>query len=346
MHGASRVRKPWLAKGALVMFLLAAAGAAGYAAWPRMAPFWQEWSSTRAAHASKPGFSDAAARASVAGVEAEWNLFDKQTGARLARAYIANERISQAERVPLVEGAPATLPAFVLGEDRRIEPLLVPAGTAHAGQAVGGKWTSKGVIVSETGAVLTAAPGQQPWDAPHHWTAEESAGALLVLESLKIAQVVPLAATQFPRGAPSESGFLAGQLPEDMQGDVRGRRVSRGDLRVEGELVVQVVVGVGIPLAGIRVPLLDNGGTRPKDSQLVWVVGNEIEAGEIQHAPAEGLISVRASHCGEGGVVFDQDGRVLALCIPNAHSKTGAGLAVPIRRGLVLIGGATDGLPK
>ncbi len=207
-------------------------------------------------------------------------------------------------------------------------------------------------------------PDQRPWKAAWRWMAEEPAGALLVLESLKITQVVPIAATQFPRWAPAESGFFAEQLPADLQGDVRGRRISRGDMRVgvtasiaasgrtleaklagESSRVWLAAVEPGFPLKGVRVPPLDDGAFRPKKSQPVWMVGDDIEAGEIEEAPAVGLMALRASRCGEGGVVFDRDGRVLALCIPDANTNTGAGVAVPIRRGLILLGGATDGEP-
>jgi hypothetical protein len=360
--GKGGTPKPWFAKGVLVAFLLVAAGAAGYAARSRTALLWRDWHTARAERPTKPGFTPAAALASVASVEGEWSVFDKQSARRLARAYIANERVSHAERVPLLEGAPARLPAFVVGPGRRIEPLLVAAGTAQAGQAVGGKWTSKGVIVSQTGALLIAAPDQRSWNAGCHWTAGESAGALLVLESQTIAQVVPLAAAQFPPCAPDQPGFFAEQLPEALHGDVRGRRVSGGDLRIavttyinaSGQTLKAGLVGEssgiwfastqsGIPLAGIRVPPFDRDATRLNSGQPVWVVGREIEAGELRNTTGEDRIALWGARCREGGVVFDQDGRVLALCIPDSHLSTQASLAIPIRRGLVLLGGITDG---
>jgi hypothetical protein len=344
-----------------MILLLAAAGAAGFVVWFQFAPLWADRRSAQAGHESKAKFTAPGALASVASVAAEWNVFDKETGTRLARAYIANERISRTARVPLVEGAPATLPVFVLAANRRIEPLLVPVGTPHTGQAVGGKWASKGVFVAETGAVLTAAPSQRPWNTTWHWIAEEPAGALLVLESLKIKQVVPLAAAQFPRWVPAESGFFAEGLPANLEGDLRGRLVSRSDLRVDvtadigasGRMLKAKVtaessgiwlasVQPGMALAGSRVPPLDDGTSRPKNRQQVWVIGDKIEAGEIRSAPADGLMELRTSRCGEGGVVFDQEGRVLGLCVPDAQSETGAGIAVPIRLGLVLLGGAPD----
>jgi hypothetical protein len=390
IEGASRAHMRRLSGGALIILALAGAGAAGYAARARVAQLWLEatgyavarvtplwrnaglyaatriaplWRNWRNPHAppDKPKFTAAAALASVANIEMEWNVFDKQTGAPLALAYIANERVSQSERVPLVEGAPAALPAFVVGSDRRIEPLLIPAGAPHAGQAVRGKWTSKGVLVSETGAVLTAAPDQRPWNAPWRWTAEEPAGALLVLDSLKITQVVPLAAAQFPRWTPAESGFFAEQAPENLQNDVRGRRVSRSDLRVEATAGITasgrmlkakpaaessgiwlVAIEPSAPLTGVRAMSLDHRITLPRKGEPIWVVGDAVEAGEIQDAPQEDLIALRVSRRGEGGVVFDHDGQVLALCVPDAHSNTGAAVAVPIRRGLGLLNGSID----
>lgn len=340
-------------KQTLIALLLVAAGAAGYVGWARMAPIWR----ARPHPATKPRFDPAKAFASVAAVEATWRLIDKQTGIRLTRAYIANERLSPAAHFPLVEGASASLPLFILGEDRRIEPVLVAFGATHAAGAVGGNWKSKGVIVSETGALLTAGPLQQPWDLPGQWAVEDTAGALLVVESMRITQVVPLAATQFPRWPPAESGFLAEDLPKDIAGVVRGRRVSNRDLRVE------VTAGVGVGgrileskltpvstnlwlgaiqpssiVAGSYTSLLAGEEAQPKDRQPVWVVGDQIETGEIKHAPVNGPITLSAAGCHEGGVVFDEGGRVLALCVPNNH-----GTAVPIRPAQILSGGATDG---
>jgi pSer/pThr/pTyr-binding forkhead associated (FHA) protein len=362
--GPRRARKRRFLRWAITLFLLAAAGAAGgYTAWNELEPFWRDWRKAQARREVTARFAPSTALTSVGGVEAKWNVFEKQTGARLARAYIPNLRSRQAPRIPLVEAPLTSLPVFVLGADRRIEPLLVPAETAHAGPAVGGKWRSKGVIVSERGAVLTAAPTPYPWKTAIDWTAEEPAGVLLVLESLKITQVVPLAAAQFPRWAPAEPGFFAEHLPPDLEGDVRGRRVSGSDLRVEVTVGITAsgqtmtaklaaessglwlaVAQRSFSLPGVRVSQLDDAATHSKNGQRVWVVSDQIAAGKIRDARADGLLQVEASrYSEEGGVVFDHDGRVLALCIPGARSTTGAGLAVPVHRGLSLSGGAPDG---
>ena len=372
--GVNRARWLRFTGRAFIALALAGAAAAGYAARARVPPLWRKaagyaiarvtplWRNWR--HTWRPPdkakFTPDAALASVANVEMEWSVFDKQTGAPLSRAYMINERISQPEQVPLVEGAPATLPVFVVGADRRIEPLLVPAGALHAGEAVGGKWTSKGVVVSETGAILTAAPAQRPWDAPWNWANKESAGALLVLDSLRITHVVPLAATQFPRWTPAESGFLAEQIPENLQGDLRGRRLSRSDLGIrtasigasgrmlkatpsaESSGLWLVAVEPGGPFTGIQALALHNGATLPRKGQPVWVVGDAVVAGEIQDVSEEGPPELKISHCGGGQVVFDRDGHVLALCVPGAGPNTAAGAAVPIRRGLDLSDESTN----
>jgi hypothetical protein len=360
-RGRQSKRKRRYIIGVFLIFLLLAASAAGYVAWPQVSPLWQEWRHAQAARQVTNKFTPSAALASVASVEAEWNIFDRQTGTRLARAYIANERVSHAARIPLIEGAPATLPVFVLGPDRKIEPLLIPAGTPPAGSAIAGKWRSKGVIVSESGAVLTAAPRHSPWSIATHWKAEEPAGALLVLASTRITQVVPLAATQFPRWTPAESGFFAEELPADLDGDIRGRRLSRKDIRIaitadiaisaksvkakltaESSGIWLASIQSDASLAGVRVPPLSDAAPHSKLGQRAWVVSDEVEAAEIQNARVEGLLELRTSRCAEGGVVFDHDGRVLALCIPEANSQAGTGIAIPIRHGLALLGGAAN----
>jgi pSer/pThr/pTyr-binding forkhead associated (FHA) protein len=400
--GNHPLRNGWLGKWTLVILLIGAAGAAGYAAWIRVTPVWWEW---RAAHAAREAAAKsiaAAALASVANIEFEWSVFDKQTGARLSLAYIPNERMSQAAPVPLLEGAPDTLPAFVLGPDRRVEPLLVPVGSAHAGKAFGGKWTSKGLIVSSTGAVLTASPDLRPWNTPRYWTPEQPAGALLAAESrtaesMTVTQVVPLAASQFPRWTSAESAFFAEQLlrnshktgavssapPEELpssspvwqraaapfalptgsQYDVHGRQVSSSDLgvdvtatvaasgrtlkaRLSGEssgIWLAAVEAEGPPLQGVRMPQLENAATLPRNKHLVWVIGSEIETAEILGTTEDGRIELQASGCIQGGVVFDQNGHVLALCVPGSRSKTGAGIAIPIRFAVDLLGGAANG---
>jgi len=358
---SKRASEPWFAKGVLVMFLLVGVGAVGYAARTGTVFLWRDWHTTRAERPPKPTFTPAAALASVAGTEGEWNAFDKQTGARLARAYIAIERIALADRLPLLEGAPASLPAFVLGEDHRIEPLLVTAGTAHAGQAVGGRWSSRGVIVSPAGSVLTPAPDQRSWNGACHWKSEESAGVLVVLESQKITQVVPLAAAQFPPCAPDRPGFLATQLPEGLQGEVNGRRLSSDDLRIvvtarvtaSGQAAPADLVGESsglwllsmqsrLPLANLRIAPLDDAPVHSMDGRPVWAVGSAIEAGELRNTTAEGRIALHGARCGGGGIVFDQKGRVLALCSPDPHPQTEPGFVIPIHRSLLLSGRTTD----
>jgi hypothetical protein len=327
-----------------------------------MPAFWQNWQRAQTAAAAKPKFTAAAALASVATVETEWNVLDPRTGARLARGYVGNERIPSGEKLPLVEGAPTALPAFVLSEDRRMEPLLVRAGTALAGRPVGGKWSAKGAIVSETGATLAPAPDRKPWNAPYSWPADEPVGALFVLEAGRVKQVVPLAAPQFPRWVPAESGWIAEQDSDELHGDLRGRRVWSADLRVEvsfnitasGRTLKAKAVDespgfllaapqFGAPLDGIHVPPFDDGATGPRNSRAIWLVGSQVEAGTIEDAPAEGVVRLNASLCQNGGVVFDDEGRVLALCSLDPRANTGNSTAVPVRRGLDLLKGAGHG---
>jgi FHA domain len=352
-----------LVKAASVLLLSGVAGAGGYQAWAKITPLWREWQSAEARRISQTGFTLAAAAASVVDVDAHWSVLDKNTGARLAQAYIANERTSPDERLPLIEGGPASLPVFVMAESRRIEPLLVPATSTHAGQIVEGKWRSKGVIVSEAGTVLTAAPRRQPWNTTWHWMVEETAGALLVLESQKVTQVVPLAAAQFPDWRPASSGFVDEHPPDNFSSELGGHNVSQDDLRVEvtasihaGGRTWKTELGsqspgvwlapaqVESPLSGIPLPRLN--GSPPKDNQRVWVVGNEVEPGEIRGASSDGLIALRSSHCSDGGIVFSRDGAVLALCIPDTGAKAGIAFAVPIHRVVALLSGSGNGLSQ
>jgi hypothetical protein len=355
-HASRRARRSWFVKAALVILICAAGGAAGYRNWPRTVLLWRQWRSAQAHRVVKPEFNRAAASASVVDIAAEWRVIDQRTGVRLARAEMANAHAAGAESLPLVEGGAESLPLFVLGADGRLEPLLVPAGTLHAGPIIQGEWKCKGVVVSEAGAVLAAGPSQ-PWDATYRWPLEETAGALVVLEGQEIARVAPLAAGQFPNWTLGESGFLAEQLPEGLHGELRGRRVGHDDVRAEVTATVRHAgrayqtqlmgepsgfwYGIAppeMPPAGIRAPPF----AYPLARQPVWVVGDEIEKAVLQDGGAQRL--TLSSRCRGGGVVFDREGRVVALCIPGQEARPA--MAIPVRRGLDLLSGAKDGLSK
>jgi hypothetical protein len=354
--GQGHERKIGLAMRAFAILGPITFAAAAYLAWANMPPVRRNW---RQEQSAGPRFTAASALASVATVEGEWSVLDKRTGARLSRAYVGNGRVSGDEKLPLIDGAPAALPAFVLLEDRRMEPLLLPAGAAPDGRTVGGRWTVKGVIVSETGAALAPAPDRKPWNATYSWAADEPAGALFVLESGRIKQVVPLAAAQFPRWTPAQSGWLAEQVPEGWNGEMPGRRVSSDDLRVEVSVstatsgrpwkanvhesdgFLLAVPQFDVPSAIAHAPVLGVDGAGPRSGQAVWVVGDHVEAGRIEGAAEDGLLHLNAPLCYRGGVVFDEQGRVLALCV--SHGRSNPDGAVMVRRGLGLFQGAAHG---
>jgi pSer/pThr/pTyr-binding forkhead associated (FHA) protein len=360
--GASRNRLVDVVRRVLLMSIPVAAGAAAYMEWHRVARIWED------SHQARPlrhelTFDPHVALGSLVSIEAEWKVLHKETRSRLAHAYIANERISGNEHVPLLEGAAKVLPAFVLQAGWRIEPLLIPAGNARAGRSIGGAWSAKGVIVAHRAAVLTAAPAPLPWEAPYPWPAEDSAGALLIMESGRIKDIVPLSAAQFPRWVPAESGWLADELPGDLHGDVHGRLISRDDLKVEMAASVEGsraqlnmtasngspgILAAAMPSGALinagRLPQLpDTSSTQPAKGQVVWVVGKGVEAAKIEAVSSDGRINLRGSRCAEGGVVFDREGRVIALCLPEAHPGSGASSAILISRAISVSTGGTDG---
>jgi pSer/pThr/pTyr-binding forkhead associated (FHA) protein len=360
---AARSRRIDMGRRVLLMSLpvaAAAVGAAGYLSWPRIARLWEQCHQARPMP-RKSTFDPHAALASLVNVDATWGVLHKPTHARLARAYIANERVSGAEHVPLIENAAKSLPAFVLQPGGRIEPLLVPAGNLHAVNSVAGAWKAKGVIVPQSATALIAAPVPLPWDTPYQWPAEESAGALLVIESARIKDVVPLANAQFPRWVPFESGWLADSPLSDLHDEVRGRLVSRDELSVELAATVggsndrlnmtmpngsTAILAAPIPsFAALhvgRLPQVADASIPPTTGQSVWVVGETVESAQIQEVSPDGRIRLRASRCAEGGV-FDREGRVVALCIPEAHPGPGGGSAIPLGRALGVSIGGDDG---
>jgi hypothetical protein len=359
--GAALDRGIDLGRRVLLISLPVVAVAVVYMEWHRVARIWEDWHRARGLR-RELRFDPHAALASLVNIEAEWMVLHKETHARLAHAYIVNERISGNEHGQLLESAAKVLPAFVLQADRRIEPLLIPAGNAHAARSIGGAWTARGVILPQRAAALTAAPAPLPWETPYRWPAEESAGALLIMESARIKDIVPLSAAQFPRWVPSESGWLADDLPGDLRGDVHGRLISRDDLKIEmaasiegsrGQLSMATSNGARGILAAVmpsgavintgRLPQFPDTSIQPVKGQAVWVVGKGVEAAEVEAVSSDGRISLRASRCREGGGVFDRQGQVVALCLPEPHPGAGGGSAILIGRAPnVSTGGADD----
>jgi hypothetical protein len=359
--GAIRNRLIDLVRRVLLVSIPVAVGAAAYMEWHRVARIWEDWHQTRPPR-RELRFDPRAALASLVSIEVEWKVLHKETRSRLAHAYIANERISGSEHVPLLETAANVLPAFVLQADRRIEPLLITGGNGRAGRYIGGAWSARGVIVPPKAAALTAAPALLPWVAPYPWPSDDSAGALLIMESGRIKDIVPLSAAQFPRWVPSESGWLADELPIDLHGDVHGRLISRDDLKIEMAASIEgsreqlnmttsdgsrVILGAVMPPGAVikagRSPQLPDASIQPAKGQAVWVAGKGVEAAKIESVSSDGRISLRGSRCGEGGGVFNHEGQVVALCVPEAHPLPGGGSAILIGRALTVSTGGTDG---
>src|SRR5262249_46862783 len=131
---------PRLVRRTLAIALPLAAGFGAYFAWANVAPMWKAWRNAPAAAAAAPKFNPATALASVATVEAQWSVSEKQTGRRLDRLYVRNERVSNTGSLPFIEGAPALLPAFVLLDDHTIQPLLIAEGSVPGGRPIAGRW--------------------------------------------------------------------------------------------------------------------------------------------------------------------------------------------------------------
>jgi pSer/pThr/pTyr-binding forkhead associated (FHA) protein len=347
--------KARLVRRTLAILLPLAAGFGAYLAWANIRPLWQTWRGAQSAAAAAPKFNPATALAAIATVEAQWSLSERQTGRRLDRLYVRNERISGTGNLPFIEGAPALLPAFILLDDRTIEPLLVAEGGVPGGRPIAGKWTARGVIVSDTATALAPAPLRKPWTSTWAWSALEPAGALFVLESGKVSQVAPLAAAQFPQWIPAESGWLVEQFQEELHREVRGRRVSSEDLQIQVAITVgaagrrwkaSVEESSGLLMASpepgalpenLAAPPLDDGTAAPGRGQTIWIAGDRVDAGTIENVGEDGAVHLSAPLCRDGGVVFDDQARALALCVPTRDA------ALPVRRALDLFQGAVHG---
>jgi pSer/pThr/pTyr-binding forkhead associated (FHA) protein len=353
-----RTRFIWVALAMLCLVATAAAGA--YAAWPKVAPLLDQWRYTQKLGTSAE-FDAAAVRASIADVLVEWTLAEKSSGTPLAQAYVPNSRISQGANIPLLEDAPATLPAFILSGDGRILPVLVPAGSGHPARQFAGGWHTKGVVASTGGAVLAGAPLQPPWSGAYRWPPEDRAGALLVIQNSDIVQVAPIAAAQFPPWVPGEPGFIAEGIPAELRGSIRGRWLASNETGVTVAVSISsasqtlkartkaqgdgiwLVEAAGSTVADRPVAAVVESDPGPERDGRVWVVGNEVEQATILDAPTGGLMKLRSTNCHEGAVVVNRQGRALGMCVPGPASPSGTSVAVPIERGVRLLKGGTHG---
>jgi hypothetical protein len=338
--------------------------AVAYFSWKRVVPLWRKWNTARLSDEAKRKSAAASALASVLKIRVEWRVYEKHSHVPVTQAYVRNQRISHNTSIPLLEGGPARLPTFVLISNRTIQPVLVPQSSEFAANTLGSVWESVGVALSASNAVFTLEPDPKPWATPLQWLPSESAGALVISESMAAAsgdstRLVPLSVHQFPAWTTAAPGYFVEHPPSSFNETFDGRVLQDGDLEIKTDATALVngqtqpvtlasergglwrVSFSSMPLAlhGVDLTTSEADSSLPGQGKSVLVVDSRVHDAQITGTNHNGEIQLTAAACSAGGVVFDLQGRALALC---AHSKHHLDIAIPFKYALHSAGAIRD----
>lgn len=107
----------------------------------------------------------------VVQVDFSWNLIYAPTGAQVYHRFVPNEiEVPQAngkkQKITLMQGGGATVPAYVRLEDGTIEPALTL--DANSGEPIAVTGSGSGFVVTNDGFILTNRHVAANWRAPYH----------------------------------------------------------------------------------------------------------------------------------------------------------------------------------
>ncbi|MCX6629834.1 MAG: trypsin-like peptidase domain-containing protein [Candidatus Solibacter sp.] len=123
----------------------------------------------------------------------------------------------------IIPGGPSRLPVFI-SIDNTLEPLLVTDGGDGRNQAIGGRHSGSGFVVSSDGFILTNRHVAASWLALYEF--DSPAGLVVQTDEKGNRKLTPIGARQFPRWVPA-----------------KGRFVARGSLDLNSPIVGQVYSG-------------------------------------------------------------------------------------------------------
>jgi hypothetical protein len=299
---------------------------------------------------------------SIVTVENAWKVIDPSSGKTLRQIYIANRRdAAGATPDPLVPGAGAELPVFVLATGNRVFPLLTVADHASY-QPIGGTLRTAGFVIGNDGLVLTGRASARPWSAAYDWPAADSAGVVVVFDAQsKLGQTAVIARRQFPRWMPTDTEFVlnngfdkdAVSVNSRIHGDGKSdRMVVRGAEQSQGNPAAVVTVSDDTGFATIR----PNGGSRLRKAsiapaaethagdELIYITPRTERSGTVRLSilpDGRYVLPMSADvAAGSGAPLFDRQGRVAAVQTDADPLQPDRLIAIPIRRALDSVGQA------
>jgi hypothetical protein len=294
-------------------------------------------------------------------VENTWRLLDAASGRQLRQIYIPNRRNDSDGDSPLVPGAAANLPVFVLLRNNHLQPLLTVADHGDY-RPIGGTLRASGFVFSAQGLVLTTRASTAPWNVPFDWPTTDSAGVVAVFDDThKLTKTAVIARRQFPQWLPTDTDFVI-EEPFDGTAVVPSHRI-RGSGRSDS-LTVRSSTSGGVARGSVlnasgETNLAVVGMDAAMESRTAAIamdrlpeIGDEVTAiaptdarrgtAKLGAILPDGRYALAADPgVGDpGSPLFDHRGRVVGIRIDRDPARPEQVLALPIDRAMESVGRA------